>query len=226
MKRLINSALISLLAFVVIAAPASAAVRRYVSVDISKPATTANKTLNVQYTVLSTVNTDDFSVELFENSISKGSQSVTHANGNSGVFNISLPTTGTYSYKIVTTLVSGDSENGTTYDSKTINVLITTEPTPTVTTIAADTSGGGAAAGTNGSAQGAQGGAASGNTGTVTDDAASTTGDKDVLSDENKKSDEEKAADNRKLLYGIGLIALLAVGLAYMYIQRLKSLDD
>ncbi len=220
MKRLITTAIITLVSLVVLTVPAYAVLQRYVNVDISEPAATSNRTLNIAYGVTSTIPEDDFKVELFENSLSKGTQEVTHNNGNSGVFSISLPATGTYSYYVQSTN-HGDGES--TKPSKTVSVQITNAPQPTVTTVFTNTGAGGQGAGTAGTATGGQtAGAVAGDTngdGVVDDQAASTDKDKkDVLGAETKKTDDGSKTSN--WWYAGGLAALLAAGYYYLVVRR------
>lgn len=101
----------------------------YWNVDISTPASTMNtRSFQVQYTTLSTGSGDSISVEVFQNSVSLGSQTVTA--GGSGAFAVTVPSDGSYSYFVKannTTLA--ESKSSTT---KTV-VVDTTAPSSTST---------------------------------------------------------------------------------------------
>lgn len=243
--------LISLLATVGLLLPAASAtaVSRYWTIDIYEPSATTNRTLNVEYKVFSTVPSDTFTVELFENSVSKGTQSVTHPNGNSGVFTITLPATGTYSYFVKAT----NHGDATAKNSKTVTVQVSNAPQPTVTTVtvnqaapataaggggggagagAAGGAGGGAVAGAPGAAGQAGPGAAAGaatdpnaNAGAVTDQAANTeaNNNQDVLGAQAQES-ARRVRNNRNR--NLAVVAVLAASAAGYIFYRRRGLTD
>lgn len=134
MRRLVFGLLVTVVSFMSLLAPAYAAIlpSRFVNADIFTPTTTSNKNLGVEYKVISTIVDDTFSVALYQNGVALPEvREVTHPYGDSGVFNIALPNTGTYSYFIRTT---NHMDNESVVDSKTVSVQITDVPEPTVTT--------------------------------------------------------------------------------------------
>jgi hypothetical protein len=218
MKRLILS-IVTAFSLLGLAVPVAAA-DRYWQVQIFEPATElTTRKLNVEYKVLSTVKSDDFTVELFENNASKSTQNVTHDYGDSGVFNIDLPGTGTYSYKVTAT----NSGDASVKDSSTVTVDIVNEPNTTVTVVRNTGGQGGATtAGTATDGTDGNGGAvASDNTddGTVGQDGAKTNGDSngagDVLASEDQKNNNDS---NTGWYIGIPL-ALLALGAAIYWLR-------
>lgn len=139
MKKLIISIFVSLFATLSFSSTALAitsevpASNRFWQVQIFTPALTdSNKSLNVEYTVLSTLATDsNFTVTLYQNGSSVGAQTINHPNGNSGAFNIGLPATGSYSYKIDVANTSA----GETKTSETKTIQIVDGPAPIITTV-------------------------------------------------------------------------------------------
>lgn len=187
MKRLLTHLAGALSALAVLVAPISSSAAVRWTVNIYDPSATTNKTLNVRYQVLSTVRGDDkYTVELFENNISKGSQSIEHDYGDSGVFNIAIPSAGTYTYKVKAT---NEKFGNDVLFSAEKSVQVSNAPEPTVTTVTVNqatpaNAGGGVAAGGAGGAgaagvagAGGQVAAAAGaqaENGAVTDQAATT----------------------------------------------------
>jgi hypothetical protein len=229
MKRLITSLLV-ILGLVFAQVGAAGATPRYWKVDIFDPAaSTVSRTLNVEYKVFSTVDDNDFTVELFENAVSKGTQSITHANGDSGVFSINLPATGTYKYKVVV----DNNVAGETKESAEKTVQVVDGPAPTVTTVFVNTAaaGGAGAGGAGGGvaaapAAGQVAGAAVGEAGQVTDQAA-TTGSNDnkgVLGAETA-ADNKKSDNNRNWYIGGGIVVALGAGAAY-YVLRMRRANE
>lgn len=223
MKRLLL-AVITAFAFLLQTVGVEASTR-YWTVDIYQPSATTNKTLNVEYKVVSTIAEDDFTVELFENNISKGSQNVTTSNGDSGVFTIALPSAGTYSYYVVATNSGAEAPK----TSKTVSVQVSNAPEPTVTTITRTTAtptaaNNAAAAGGANQAAGAQNAGAVAAAGTTTPEAASTTvdnaGNSDVLGAEATRS-AAAITNNTARDRAIGSLAVLAgAGILYALYRR------
>ena len=235
MKRLLT-ALLSMVTVFALASSTVSAAPRYWKVQISEPAATTDKSLNIDYNVSSTVYSDTFTVELFENGTSKGTQSVTHPYGNSGVFTIAIPAAGTYSYMIRAT---NHGEADATKDSATETVQVSDAPQPTVTTVtvtqpapagqtaAAGGLGGGAAAVPVGQVAGAAAEAAGG-TGTTPAQAATTTtgtngtnnAGSSVLGAEATAA-KTPAVNNSKRNVAIGsLLVLLVAGAGYAIYRR------
>lgn len=136
MKRLLSLLVSSIAISTLFLSSSVSAATRYWKIDMYQPAATTNKTLRVEYKVLSTIATDTFTIELFENNVSKGSQFVAHSDGNyagdSGVFTVPIPAAGTYSYKILATNHGAGNETKT---SDTKSVQVSDAPNPTVTTV-------------------------------------------------------------------------------------------
>ncbi len=227
MKRIIT-ALITTLCLVAFNTTALAAT--YWKTTISSPANTTNKSFNVQYTTSSTSADDDFSVELFQNGTSIGIQTTTKAYGDAGLFAVTVPAAGTYSYTIKATN-SGDE---TPKNTGTVTVIVSEPPADTVNTVFVNngttntsTTGGSAAgsstAATAGQVAGAQAGASNGQVGTdgATTDNASQAGD--VLGSEANKDADNKSSKTNPLWY-IGGLALIAG--AVFYSLRLRSANN
>jgi hypothetical protein len=81
-------------------------VPRYWSLTISELSPTTNtKTFNLDYATVSTVLSDTFNIDLYQNGVKINSQTTpnTGKGGDTGRFAISVPSDGTYSYSIVAT---------------------------------------------------------------------------------------------------------------------------
>ncbi len=137
MKRL-TTLLLSVVSFFVLSATALATPANGWSVSISSPANTTNKSFNVQYTTLSTGQTDDVTVKLFQNGGLVSSQTTTKDFGDSGVFGVTVPGVGTYSYYIEAT----NSSDATPKITGTVNVVVSEAPQATTTTNTARTGSG------------------------------------------------------------------------------------
>ncbi len=214
MKRLITTSLIALAFVFSLSATVFATASDRWSASISTPANTTNKTFNVQYTTLSTGQDDDITVELFENGSSKGSQTTTKDFGDSGVFQVTVPGVGTYSYYIKAT----NSTDATPKNTGTVQVVVSDAPVQTTTsTNTSSTNQAGSQAGT-GSTRGANIPGDADGDGVVDDDAATT--NKDVKSSEDKKDD--KANNNQNTGWYVGLALTVLAGLAgyYYYLNR------
>lgn len=229
MKRFLASLAMSLGIVLAQAAPA-AAVARFWEVQIFDPAaSTVNKTLNVEYKVFSTFESegqkdDDFDVKLLQNGSQVGStQHVSTPGGDSGVFNVSMPANGSYTFKVVAT----NNDAGETKESAEKTVQVVDGPTPVVRTVSTSSStGGGAGAGSTSTAgaggaagTGAVSGAQTGQVGQV-DSGAAQTENGDVLGAETK---EEKSSDNNWWYVGGGLALLLAGVGYYWFVMRPKT---
>ncbi len=242
MKKLLLLAVTLFSMTIGLGATASAATPdNFWKVDISKPAVSeTKKNLNIAYNVFSVYAEDHtFDVKLYQNEVQVATQQIVHVNGDSGVFSISLPVSGTYSYQVSATITGstyegeGGMHSGMTKTSSPTNVQFVDGPNPTVVTIntnTASTTGGGT--GTNGTgANGAGAGntAGSGSTngansatgaanGTVTDKAANTA-DKAGSSLGSKTT---KANSDTKW-YVIGVAVLLLGGAAYYWFVYRKA---
>lgn len=226
MKRLIST-LVCFFSVILLTSSASA-VTRYWTVDIYEPSATTNKTLNVEYKVFSTDGTDQFNAELFENNVSKGTQSITHPNGNSGVFNITIPSAGTYSYFVRAT----NSNVVTPKDSKTVSINVSNAPEPTVTTVTVqqNTGGAGGVGGGTG-AGGAQAGVAQpavagAETTTPQTSATATTtpaNNQGVLGAEAAKNRTQAQKNRNKYLIPSALFVVLAGAGYYLYRKRMLA---
>jgi hypothetical protein len=221
MKRLLLG-LITFLTITILPASATAVVRW--KVEIFEPTTsTVNHSLNIAYNVQSIESSDTFTVELFENGASKGTQEIDNGRGgDSGAFNVNMPANGTYSYKVTATN-HGDSD--ATKDSNTVTVQVVNGPEPTIihvsnpATTTASTAGGGAG-GTNGGGQvaGSQtDGQNKQGQGNVTDKAATTEkGNKGVLGAETKGS--KKSSWWKVPAIVLVVLAILYAG--YLFFRR------
>lgn len=221
MKRLITNALLSLLVLLGLGTSQVQAIERW-KFQMSDPAATTARKLNVEYNVLSTVDSDTFLVKLFQNETEVSAQTT---DDDSGVFIIDLPASGTYVFKM-TALNNGDS----TTKEETRTVQINNAPEPTVTTITVNQNQGGAVrpvAANQGAVNAApdQGPAAGGN---VTDQAATTQAGAaaDVLGAETSKDTDAAAQSNsgtstsRRILYGSIIALLIAAGAYYFFSVR------
>lgn len=200
-------------------------------VELYTPALSDTKrSLNVEYKVLSINEADDtYSVKLFQNEVEVSSQMLNHPYGDSGVFNVSLPANGTYSYK-----VSVDNVNaGQTKVSSSKSVTIVNGPQPIVTTTTVS-NGGQAATGTTTAANGSQAAVTGTNTGTantntssnqnaanngqVTDQAAST--DKKDGEALGAATSKNNASGNTKWFILGAVVLGLGAGAYYWVIRR------
>lgn len=159
MKRLIASLAVSL--GLVLANVSSAVAARYWELQMFDPATTTNRTINIEFKVMSTEQNDTFKVELFENGTSKGVQNIDTDYGDSGVFNVAVPASGTYTYRI-----DAINNGNASTDTESRTVQVNDGPEPTVTTIF--TNNGAGAGGVQAAAVGGAGGG--GAAGAVDDD--------------------------------------------------------
>lgn len=241
MKRLIANLIVSLGLVFVQLGSVTAAPARYWKVDIFDPAaSTVNRTLNVEYKVFSTLETDnDYDVKLLQNESQVGAtQQINHVYGDSGVFSVSIPATGSYKYQVVAT----NNDAGETLFSAEKTVQVVNGPTPTVTTVFTNTgAAGGGAGGVQGQGAGGAGaggagggvaaadgggqtaGAATDEDGQVTDEAAKDT--KDVLGAEST-ADDKKDSSSRKWLYGGGLLAAVVAGAVAYYLLVMRKADS
>lgn len=126
MKRFITS-FAGFLSFLTLAIAPMASASTFWQVEISSPATQTSRTFNVQYTVLAT-SVADFSVQLFQDDSPSGSPQTTttdasSAVGNSGTFSVTVPSDGTYAYKVTATCQTGDCAEASK-TSNTVNVTV------------------------------------------------------------------------------------------------------
>ncbi len=223
-KHLIT-ALLTVFSVVALSANAFATPANQWSASISSPANTTNKTFNVQYATLSTEKDDDITVELFENGVSKGAQTTVKDFGGSGVFSVTVPAVGTYSYTVKAT----NNTDPTPKTTGTVAVVVSATPQATTTTNTANTPTGGQGSGTT-TAVGSQGGAVAGDSdgdGIVDDKAAVTEKEaKDVLGDSDKNGDDKKDG-SQSWGNSVGVILLL-LGIAggYYYMVMRKANKD
>ncbi|MES2971226.1 MAG: hypothetical protein V4702_02825 [Patescibacteria group bacterium] len=227
MKRLLVT-LVTLFSLIGLSSTSFAATR-YWKVNISSPANTTSKSFNVQYQTFSTIESDDITVELFQNGSSVGSQTTTTSFGDSGAFPVTVATVGTYSYFVKATNLGDSSVKNTGTVSVTVseppagtvttNTVVVNNGTNTATTDpAVGGQGGGGAVAQGGAAGGQAGAPAAGQTG---DQPATTTTPNDdgsVLGSETKKDDtannaaaSANKATTNPLWYVLGLGALSAV---------------
>lgn len=208
-------------------------------VELYTPALSETKhALNIEYKVLSINAADNnYTVKLFQNDAEVGSQAVNHPYGDSGVFSVSLPANGTYTYR-----VSADNVNaGQSRTSSTKTVTIVNGPQPIVTTTAVSNSGQAASATTaaaNGSqadttgTSGASGsnstpnnsGASNSNGGQVTDKAANTD-QKDSKSLGASTSKNNSSGSKKWIITGAVIAGLLAGAAYYWFVRRGRELS-
>lgn len=112
MKKIISSAIATLLLLLQTSFAFAASV--FWNVEISTPASNMNtRTFQVQYTTLSTNQSDNITVEAFQNGTSIGSQAVTA--GGSGSFLVTVPSDGNYSYFVkATNTTQSETKNSST----------------------------------------------------------------------------------------------------------------
>lgn len=239
MKRL-TSLFLSVLTFVALSTSAMAAPQRFWSVDISEPtAETASRTIKVSYIVQSTILSDSFTVELFENGASKGTQAVsTGRGGDSGVFSVAIPSTGTYNYQVTAT---NHGDGNSTKDSETYQIKVVSEPEPkvvtttrVVNTAGADGQAGNAAndgaAATNAGVNAAGDDTTAGNDADAgnTDDVAAATNNDDqngeVLGEEATEGNNANSTSGWTYV-GVGAV-IAAIGAALYFIRRNQLSND
>ncbi len=206
---------------------AAADANRYWLVQMYQPAVTeTSRSINVSYEVLSTIAEDsNYTVTLYQNETPIDTQTINHPYGNSGVFTVAVPGTGTFAYKIsVANVNAGETKVSTT---KTIQIVDEPKAAVTSVTVTHATSGSAGATTTNGSAASTSetaGTTSSENGGNVDDTAASTVngkalGTKVVGSDNNASSKATK-------YYIIGVVLLaVAAGAYYWFVVRPRRLS-
>lgn len=127
MKRLLISFLFAL-ALVVFPASVHADPAKWAITLSTPPASIGGTTLELSYGVLSAVASETFEIKLYEEAgvtdTLLGTQSITHANGDSGVFELTV-SPGEHEYYIVVL-----NSNGETKTSETVNTTVE-EPTAT-----------------------------------------------------------------------------------------------
>ncbi len=208
------------------------AATRYWSVTIFTPAASdTSHTLNVAYNVLSTEANDVYTVKLYQNEVEVGSQVVDHGKGgNSGAFNIALPSNGTYNYMISANNTTAAEVKNT--DTKTVKIV--DGPKPSVTTVTvnnADQNGSTGATGTT-AANGAETATTAATTAAGQTNGANNTNGQVDASGDNKTGSGTLGAEttnkksNNKLSWAAGLAgtaALLVAG--YYWIRRRSELE-
>lgn len=224
MKRLITVLTLAV-ATIVLAAPVQAA--HFWKIQMSDPTTSDQvRTFNIEYTALSTEPTDQIAVKLFQNGTEIDAQT-TAPGGDSGVFTVTVPADGSYTYK----LSGQSSDDASTLETSEKVVSVATPETGTTVITVTDTGAGGAAGGaataggvaTTGTATG--GGEVAGaedeapEDGQVGENGATTEEDGDVL------GAEDQATDNTPwgwiILAGL---ALLAAAYYLLYHRQGKTL--
>lgn len=225
MKRFLTYLTTTFAGFTLLVTPVSAATTtRFWKVDIYQPSATTNKTLKVEYKVLSTIKEDNnYTIELFENNVSKGSQGIAHEYGDSGVFNIAIPAAGTYTYKVVATNPQDTDGDQTEEDTSTVQV--SNDPEPVVTTVvvtqpAAGGVGGGAGAGAGAQAGVAPQPAVAGAETTAPQTSSTTTSNQGVLGAEAAKERAKQASNRNKYLIPSALFIVLAIAGYALYKRR------
>lgn len=228
MKRLIASLLVTVGLVFAQVGTAVGATTRYWKVDIFDPAaSTVSRTLNVEYKVFSTIESDNlYNVKLFQNNVEVATQSVDHPYGDSGVFSINIPATGSYTYKIEAVNVDA----GQTKLSSEKTVQVVDGPAPTVTTVfvnntpaggAGQVAGAGAPAVAAAPEAGAVAGAETGE-GQVSAEAANDSQDRgDVLGAE--KTEAAKNNKTRNTAIGIAVAVAILGGAYYWFIVRPRN---
>jgi VCBS repeat-containing protein len=225
MKRLIASLVLSL--GLVLANVGSVAAARYWELQMFEPtASTTNRTINIEYKVLSTEEADTFDVELFENNVSKASHQ--DISSDSGVFSVSIPANGTYTYRI--DAENSDDPGNPQSESRTVQVV--DGPAPTVTTVSANNANatGGAGGGAGGQGAGGVGGSGAGEVAGETADEGQVGAE--AASDENQSGDtlgaaaNDAAANIRSRNTAIAIVlAVAAVAAAYYWFIMRPKVD-
>lgn len=232
MKRLIVSLAVSLSLVLANISTAGAATRYWELRMFDPAASTTSRTINIEYKILSTIDSDTFDVELLENDTPKGLHDDTLSD--SGVFTVNIPATGTYTYKVTAT---NNTDNSTDTESRTVQVV--DGPAPTVTTISVNNNAGGQVAGgvqpalanggadAGGEAAGGQVAGAAANAGQVNTGSDAATDATSGIGDENgdilgaSAEESEGATQNR---WRTPLLVLLVLGAAgggyYWFILR------
>jgi VCBS repeat-containing protein len=228
MKRLIASLALGLGLVLANVSSATAAARYWETQMFDPAASTVNRTLNVEYKVFSTLaEDDDYTVKLFQNNAEVASQTVANPHGDSGVFSVSIPATGTYTYKVSAT----NHEAAETKESAEKTVQVVDGPAPTVTTVFVNNgagggqgAGGAGAGGANAADDGQGAGEVAGEVadeGTVGAEAATDENQGDVLGAEN---DEAAQARSRNTAIAI-VLAVAAIGVAYYWFIMRPKVD-
>ncbi len=232
MKRLtfIVLTLVSLIGF----SSSVFAASSYWQVNITTPHTpTTKKTFGIGYTVLSTNDSDNFTVDLYQTGVANklGEQAITGQPGKAGgagVFTVTVPSTGTFHYYIT----AKNSNDPTPKTTDTVTVTVNDPPAPIVTTVTV-------ASATTSSGEGGSGG---GTTGTDTNNAsdgtsADSTGQnlrgvvsKKAASTDNNPSQPavlgtSATASNDNRWWYVGIAILLLLGITGYYVFRTRQID-
>jgi hypothetical protein len=232
MKRLIATLVLS---FGIILGSASTlfAAPRYWELQMFDPSQTTEKTINIEFKVFSTVASDDFTVQLKENGANKASKAITTQHGDSDVFNVSIPATGTYIYQITATNIGDGTQQS---ESRTVEVV--NGPEPTVRTVfvnnepdaPATTANAGNAENNDGQVAAADDEAAGQDTngedgeGQVTDEAANSQQDGSSEEDGGVLGATDQANNNGRTNVLVALLLLGgAAGSYYWFVQRPRS---
>jgi hypothetical protein len=231
MKRLIASLAVSL--GLVLANVSIVRAAEQWRLEMFNPAaSTTNRTINIEYKVFSVVASDKFEVKLFQNNVEIGTQNIDTDHGDSSVFSVNIPTTGTYTYRIDATN-SGDIGNT---ESKSRTVEVVDGPAPTVTTVFVNNgaAGGQGAGGAQTAAAGGAGAGGSGASGQVAGETADegTVSAEGSATDENSENpgdvlgDSETTANNnrrRNITLGVALVLVVAGAAYYWFLARPRN---
>ena len=127
MKKLLLTISLALISALVFSGLALAIMPRYWTVNLSAPeAVQNNKTFNLDYVISSTIDTDDFTVDLYQNAAPIQSEPL--AVPNSGRFTVTVPSDGNYDFYIIVTN-NDDTDSDQTEQSATVSTqVITTIP--------------------------------------------------------------------------------------------------
>jgi hypothetical protein len=227
MKRLIASLAVSL--GLVLANVGSVLAADFWELQMFDPATTTARKINIEYKVFSTNSEDDFAVNLSQNGTVIANQTIETPHGDSSVFTVDIPASGTYTYEIeaVNSRAGATPQDDT--ESRTVQVV--DGPAPIVTTVFVNNgAGGGQGAGGTGAggANAADGGQGAGEVagdvadeGTVGAEAATDENQGDVLGAEN---DEAAQARSRNTAIAI-VLAVAAIGVAYYWFIMRPKVD-
>lgn len=175
-------------------------------IKMSDPSTSDQlRTFNIEYVALSTVETDEITVKLLQNGEEIDSQT-TQAGGDSGVFSVTVPVDGSYTYSLS---ASSSDDNSTLATAEKIVTVATPEGSDTSNISVSE--GGTGPAVAEGEVE-----AAEDQGGQVGDDGAST----------ENKADDNFVKRNQWPLTILALIAILGGGYYWFYYRQDKTLFD
>ena len=187
-------------------------------VSMSDPTVTnQTRNFNIDYVALSTDKSDEITVNLYENGAVIDSQTTT-AGGDSGTFNVTVPSDGSYTYGLAASSGADGSSKSTTNKIVTVVTPVEGGPSEVTSTDAPNGSGSGENTGTNGGADGEVEGEETGD-GQVGDGEGAST-------DENADEEDSDSDSTETALYALAIIVLGALAYYLYAMYRAKKAEE